>query len=163
MQGILLLCSAWAQDEEGEEGSAEPEAEPEAESEGEAEGDAEEAPGDGEAAEEDGEGADEDGEDEEAAEEDEEGADEDGEEEEECEEVELGDGGDDIESILDPSEKKCKPKAEGGESSEDEPTGSEALAAEVDFPFLLTYYNQTSRWEWKPATKRAWTPKWQTA
>merc|ERR1719167_1347577 len=129
--GILLLSSAWAQDEEGEEGSAEPEAEPEAESEGEAEGDAEEAPGDGEAAEEDGEGADEDGEDEEAAEEDEEGADEDGEEEEECEEVELGDGGDDIESILDPSEKKCKPKAEGGESSEDEPTGSEALAAEV--------------------------------
>ena len=61
--------------------------------------------------------------------------DEDGEEEEECEEVELGDGGDDIESILDPSEKKCKPKAEDGESSEDEPTGSEALAAEVDFPF----------------------------
>merc|ERR1719167_95593 len=129
--GILLLSSAWAQGEEGEEGSAEPEAEPEAESEGEAEGDAEEAPGDGEAAEEDGEGADEDGENEEAAEEDEEGADEDGEEEEECEEVELGDGGDDIESILDPSEKKCKPKAEGGESSEDEPTGSEALAAEV--------------------------------
>merc|ERR1712241_1207229 len=56
--------------------------------------------------------------------------DEEGEDEEECEEVEDGDGdGDDIESILDPSEKKCKPKAEGG--SGDEPTGSEALAAEV--------------------------------
>jgi len=55
-----------------------------------------------------------------------------GEDEEECEEVESGDGdGDDIESILDPSGKKCKPKAEGGESSDDEPTGSEALAAEV--------------------------------
>ena len=54
--------------------------------------------------------------------------------EEECEEVESGDGdGDDIESILDPSGKKCKPKAEGGESSDDEPTGSEALAAEVGF------------------------------
>ena len=39
----------------------------------------------------------------------------------------------DIESILDPSGKKCKPKAEGGESSDDEPTGSEALAAEVGF------------------------------
>ena len=123
LQGILLLSSAWAQDEEGsgEEGAeaeAEAEAEPEAEAEADAEaepdaepeGDAEEASGDGEAAEEGGEG------------------------EEECEEVESGDGdGDDIESILDPSGKKCKPKAEGGESSDDEPTGSEALAAEVGF------------------------------
>jgi len=118
--GILLLSSAWAQDEEGsgEEGAeaeAEAEAEPEAEAEADAEaepdaepeGDAEEASGDGEAAEEG------------------------GEDEEECEEVESGDGGDDIEDILNPSGKKCKSKAGDGESSGDEPTGSEALAAEV--------------------------------
>jgi len=116
--GILLLSSAWAQDEEGSgsgsgEGEAEAEAEadaeadPEAEPEGEAEGDAEDASGGGEAAEEG------------------------GEDEEECEEVESGDGGDDIEDILNPSGKKCKSKAGDGESSGDEPSGSEALAAEV--------------------------------
>ena len=140
MQGILLLSSAWAQsgdEETGAEGEpeasaegepeAEPEAEPEGEPEGEAEGDAE------------GDGAD------------------GGEDEEECEEVEEGDGGDDIESILDPSAKKCKPKAEGG--SGEEPTGSEALAAEVDFSFLLAYNTSSLRWEWRLATKRAWIPR----
>ena len=124
LQGILLLSSALAQDESGD-GSGD-----EAESEGGEEGD---ASGDGEAAEEgvEEEGGEEGGEGgEEGGEDGEEG----GEDEEECEEVESGDGdGDDIESILDPSGKKCKPKAEGGESSDDEPTGSEALAAEVGF------------------------------
>ena len=147
MQGILLLSSAWAQEGSGE-GSGEEgaEAEPEAEPEGEAEGDAEEASGDGE-----------------AAEEDEEDGEEGGEDEEECEEVESGDGGDDIEDILNPSGKKCKPKAEGGESSGDEPTGSEALAAEVNFPFWLAYNTSALRWEWKLVTKRAWIPRSQTA
>ena len=136
MQGILLLSSAWAQsgdEEEGAEGEpepedepegepeAEPEAESEAEPEGGAEGDAEGASGDGEAKQDGADG---------------------GEDEEECEEVESGDGGDDIESILDPSAKKCKPKAEGGLG--EEPTGSEALAAEVDFLFcwLITPQHQ---------------------
>ena len=138
-----MLSSAWAQDEEeGAEG--EPEAEAEAEPEAEAEAEAEpegEPEGDAELegdAEPEGE-AEADGDAEDAGDGEAGGDDTD---EEECEEEELGEGGDDIESILDPSEKKCKPK---GGSEEDELSGSEALAAEVNVPFFYFFgCNSTS-------------------
>ena len=114
-----MLSAAWAQEESGDGSGDEAEAEPEAEAETEGEaGEEGGEEGDGEA---------------------DEGGDE-GEGEEECEEVESGDGGDDVMSILaEDGGKKCKPKSGDEESSGDGPTGSEALAAEVNTSLLVDF------------------------